>query len=121
MTVTPHSIVVICATSDRAQLLAVGNAMGAAGGMDVALSANGQTPASHYGARSWATPVFVGIMTGAIAPTIPGVTAEQIQAALAGAIVDVVENAATQTGFSARAHFLTVCQALGLQRIEAAI
>lgn len=121
MTATPHSIVVICAASDRAQLLAVGNAMGVSGGMDVALSANGQAPATHYGARSWATPVFTGIMTGTIQPTIPGVTAEQIAAVLATAIVDVVADAATQPGFSARAHFLGVCAAMGLQRIDVAI
>lgn len=117
MAYTPHSIVVICATADREQLLAVGAAMGVSGGMDVALSANGQAPATHYGARSWATPVFVGIMTGQITPTIPGVTAEQIQAALAGAIIDVVQDAAASPEFSARDHFRTVCQSVGLLRI----
>lgn len=68
MTATPHSLVVICATADREQLLAVG-------------------------------------------------AAEQIQAALAGAIIDVVQDAAASPEFSARDHFRTVCQSVGLLRI----
>lgn len=97
MTATPHSIVVICAAADRAQLLAVGDAMGVAGGMDVLLSPTGQLPATHYGARSWATSTFVGIMTGTITPTIPGVTAQQIAAVLATATVDGVSDARIAT------------------------
>lgn len=114
MTATPHSLVVICPAADRDQVLAVAEAMGVAAGLDVPLSATGNEPATHYAARAWATPVFVGFMTGAMTPTMAGVTAEQIKAALANVVVDEV---AAPPGFSARDHFLSVCQSVGLQRI----
>lgn len=65
------------------------------------------------------TPLQVGAM-GAIADReqlLAVGAAEQIQAALAGAIIDVVQDAAASPEFSARDHFRTVCQSVGLLRI----
>lgn len=118
----PHSLVVICPAAVRDNLLALGDAVGVAGGMDVELSTSGSAPPTHYGSHSWAGPEFVAMMTGQAYPDpLPeGVTTEQIDSIL-GACTVSVDPVVDEQVLAAREHFDHVLTLQGLQTITSEI
>lgn len=119
-----HSLVTICPDAAKAALLALGEAVGVAGGMSVPLSATGAEPATHWGSHAWCGTEFAGFMTGQGYPDpLPeGVTTEDIDNILGlctvGVDTVVDEGLETERQLTKRAHFDHIISGLGLQVIS---
>ena len=98
------------AVVDQARAMAL--CLGVKAGITVPLSANGQSPATHYGACTYVGPGWEAILTGQVTPEVDGVTEAEINALRAQLIVDVSD------GQCERPHFEAVISAQGLQVVE---
>lgn len=115
-------VIVPAALQDKANRLtcALGYDVLPGNTFSVALSADGQEPATHYGCRTWAKQEFIDIMTGAGEGELPeidwseyGVTVDDIAEIIGAQIFDV------RGAGEAAMHFGEVIEANGLVIIQA--
>lgn len=109
----PHSLVTICPDANRDALLALGEAYGVSGGLDVPLSVTGVGPVTHWGARADASAVFVAILTKQIQVPVEGYTPEQVTA-----VLDAADYYVDTDGKSRSAHFAAVLAMTNLRVVE---